>query len=68
MRFIKTIQRAGLYAHLRIGPYVCAEWNFGSFSVSSLYKFYEYFGSVSLFHLILFSFFVILGAEDFLFG
>ena len=29
MRFIKTIQRAGLYAHLRIGPYVCAEWNFG---------------------------------------
>lgn len=29
MRFIKTIQKAGLYAHLRIGPYVCAEWNFG---------------------------------------
>ncbi|KAL0282594.1 UNVERIFIED_CONTAM: Beta-galactosidase 3 [Sesamum angustifolium] len=29
VRFVKTIQRAGLYAHLRIGPYVCAEWNFG---------------------------------------
>ncbi|KAE8707112.1 Beta-galactosidase 5 [Hibiscus syriacus] len=33
VRFIKTIQRAGLYAHLRIGPYVCAEWNFGGFPV-----------------------------------
>lgn len=29
VRFIKTVQRVGLYAHLRIGPYVCAEWNFG---------------------------------------
>ena len=29
VRFVKTIQKAGLYAHLRIGPYVCAEWNFG---------------------------------------
>ncbi|XLT04952.1 hypothetical protein HN51_043701 [Arachis hypogaea] len=25
---MKIIQKAGLYAHLRIGPYVCAEWNF----------------------------------------
>lgn len=33
VRFIKTIQKAGLYAHLRIGPYVCAEWNFGGFPV-----------------------------------
>ncbi|KAJ1408837.1 Glycoside hydrolase, family 35 [Sesbania bispinosa] len=33
VRFMKTIQRAGLYAHLRIGPYVCAEWNFGGFPV-----------------------------------
>ncbi|KAE8715673.1 Beta-galactosidase 5 [Hibiscus syriacus] len=33
VRFIKTLQRAGLYAHLRIGPYVCAEWNFGGFPV-----------------------------------
>ena len=24
-----TGHKAGLYMHLRIGPYVCAEWNFG---------------------------------------
>lgn len=29
VRFLKTVQKAGLYAHLRIGPYICAEWNFG---------------------------------------
>ncbi|XP_057415941.1 beta-galactosidase 3-like [Lotus japonicus] len=33
VKFIKTVQKAGLYAHLRIGPYVCAEWNFGGFPV-----------------------------------
>ncbi|KAI4316864.1 hypothetical protein L6164_024804 [Bauhinia variegata] len=33
VRFIKTVQKVGLYAHLRIGPYVCAEWNFGGFPV-----------------------------------
>ncbi|KAL0448394.1 UNVERIFIED_CONTAM: Beta-galactosidase 3 [Sesamum latifolium] len=33
VRFVKTIQKAGLYAHLRIGPYVCAEWNFGGLPV-----------------------------------
>ncbi|KAM1261712.1 hypothetical protein ACFX13_027648 [Malus domestica] len=33
VRFLKTIQNAGLYAHLRIGPYVCAEWNNGGFPV-----------------------------------
>ncbi|XP_023543829.1 beta-galactosidase 3-like [Cucurbita pepo subsp. pepo] len=33
VRFIKTIHKAGLYANLRIGPYVCAEWNFGGFPV-----------------------------------
>ncbi|KAL0553416.1 hypothetical protein IC582_007311 [Cucumis melo] len=33
VRFIKTAQRVGLYIHLRIGPYVCAEWNFGGFPV-----------------------------------
>ncbi|KAL6295642.1 hypothetical protein ACE6H2_003784 [Prunus campanulata] len=33
VRFIKTVQKAGLYLHLRIGPYVCAEWNFGGFPV-----------------------------------
>ncbi|XP_010535801.1 PREDICTED: beta-galactosidase 7 [Tarenaya hassleriana] len=31
VRFIKTVQDAGLYAVLRIGPYVCAEWNYGGF-------------------------------------
>ncbi|CAN7082409.1 unnamed protein product [Brassica oleracea var. botrytis] len=33
VRFVKTVHKAGLYAHLRIGPYVCAEWNFGGFPV-----------------------------------
>ncbi|KAL3747316.1 hypothetical protein ACJRO7_016147 [Eucalyptus globulus] len=33
VRFIKLVQHAGLYVHLRIGPYVCAEWNFGGFPV-----------------------------------
>ncbi|XWS21015.1 hypothetical protein CRYUN_Cryun30bG0018700 [Craigia yunnanensis] len=33
VRFIKTVQNMGLYVHLRIGPYVCAEWNFGGFPV-----------------------------------
>ncbi|KAK4796638.1 hypothetical protein SAY86_028964 [Trapa natans] len=33
VRFVKTVQKVGLYAHLRIGPYVCAEWNFGGFPV-----------------------------------
>uniref|UniRef100_A0A6P3ZWY6 Beta-galactosidase n=1 Tax=Ziziphus jujuba TaxID=326968 RepID=A0A6P3ZWY6_ZIZJJ len=33
VRFIKTVQKVGLYAHLRIGPYVCAEWNFGGLPV-----------------------------------
>lgn len=31
--FIKTVQKAKLYVHLRVGPYVCAEWNFGGFPV-----------------------------------
>ena len=29
VRFVKLAHQAGLYVHLRIGPYVCAEWNFG---------------------------------------
>ncbi|XP_058073893.1 beta-galactosidase-like [Magnolia sinica] len=33
VRFIKLIKQAGLYVHLRIGPYACAEWNFGGFPV-----------------------------------
>ena len=36
VRFVKTIQKAGLYAHLRIGPYVCAEWNFGYLQIFSV--------------------------------
>ncbi|KAL7153833.1 hypothetical protein ABFS83_04G195000 [Erythranthe nasuta] len=31
VKFIKLIGKAGLYVHLRIGPYVCAEWNYGGF-------------------------------------
>ncbi|XP_074269405.1 putative beta-galactosidase [Silene latifolia] len=31
VKFIKEIQQGGLYVHLRIGPFVCAEWNFGGF-------------------------------------
>ncbi|KAI3845885.1 hypothetical protein MKW92_011298, partial [Papaver armeniacum] len=33
VKFIKLAHQAGLYVHLRIGPYVCAEWNFGGFPV-----------------------------------
>ncbi|KAI5080533.1 hypothetical protein GOP47_0003716 [Adiantum capillus-veneris] len=31
VRFIKEAEKAGLYFHLRIGPYACAEWNYGGF-------------------------------------
>ncbi|XP_050370032.1 beta-galactosidase 8 [Argentina anserina] len=31
VRFVKAVAEAGLYVHLRIGPYVCAEWNYGGF-------------------------------------
>ncbi|GMY12560.1 beta-galactosidase 6-like isoform X2 [Fagus crenata] len=31
VRFIKEIQAAGLYACLRIGPFIEAEWNYGGF-------------------------------------
>ncbi|XP_024166147.1 beta-galactosidase 3 isoform X2 [Rosa chinensis] len=33
VRFIKLVQEARLYVHLRIGPYICSEWNFGGFPV-----------------------------------
>ncbi|KAK8923461.1 Beta-galactosidase 5 [Platanthera zijinensis] len=33
VRFVRTVQQAGLYMHLRIGPYICGEWNFGGFPV-----------------------------------
>ncbi|KAL2239454.1 beta-galactosidase 8 [Sesamum indicum] len=31
MKFVKLVKEAGLLVHLRIGPYVCAEWNYGGF-------------------------------------
>nr|GLL43088.1 beta-galactosidase 8-like isoform X1 [Ipomoea trifida] len=31
VKFVKLVGEAGLYVHLRIGPYVCAEWNYGGF-------------------------------------
>ncbi|KAK2969874.1 hypothetical protein RJ640_030183 [Escallonia rubra] len=31
VKFVRTVHEAGLYVHLRIGPYVCAEWNYGGF-------------------------------------
>lgn len=33
VKFVKLVGSAGLYLHLRIGPYVCAEWNFGGLPV-----------------------------------
>ncbi|XP_050229335.2 beta-galactosidase 15-like [Mercurialis annua] len=33
IRFFKTIRDEGLYAILRIGPYVCAEWTYGGLPV-----------------------------------
>ncbi|XAR66402.1 Beta-galactosidase [Bertholletia excelsa] len=33
VKFVKTVQQAGLFVHLRIGPYACAEWNYGGFPV-----------------------------------
>ena len=29
VKFVKLVGEAGLYVILRIGPYVCAEWNYG---------------------------------------
>ncbi|KAJ0088415.1 hypothetical protein Patl1_31893 [Pistacia atlantica] len=31
VNFVKLVAKADLYVHLRIGPYVCAEWNYGGF-------------------------------------
>ncbi|KAK7257723.1 hypothetical protein RIF29_31901 [Crotalaria pallida] len=33
VKFVKAVAAAGLYVHLRIGPYACAEWNYGGFPV-----------------------------------
>ena len=30
VKFVKLVASEGLYLFLRIGPYACAEWNFGS--------------------------------------
>ncbi|KAL0390513.1 UNVERIFIED_CONTAM: Beta-galactosidase 8 [Sesamum calycinum] len=30
-QFVKLAGEAGLFVHLRIGPYACAEWNYGGF-------------------------------------
>ena len=27
--FLEKAARAGLFVNLRVGPYVCAEWNWG---------------------------------------
>lgn len=29
VKFVNLVGKAGLMLHLRIGPYACAEWNFG---------------------------------------
>ncbi|KAK1618342.1 hypothetical protein QYE76_023859 [Lolium multiflorum] len=29
IRFFSEVQKAGMYAILRIGPYICGEWNYG---------------------------------------
>ncbi|RZS09643.1 hypothetical protein BHM03_00040756, partial [Ensete ventricosum] len=46
VRFIKLVKQAGLYVHLRIGPYVCAEWNFG-YEIENEYGPVEYYGGAA---------------------
>jgi hypothetical protein len=46
VKFVKLVGESGLYLHLRIGPYVCAEWNFGShLSFSFFFKLKGFFFS-----------------------
>ncbi|MCO5547441.1 hypothetical protein L7F22_000890 [Adiantum nelumboides] len=33
LKFVKLVEEAGLMLFLRLGPYVCAEWNFGGLPV-----------------------------------
>ncbi|KAI3969246.1 hypothetical protein MKX01_013505 [Papaver californicum] len=33
VKFAQTVQQEGMYLILRIGPFICAEWNFGSIPV-----------------------------------
>jgi beta-galactosidase len=37
-KFLDTAQRLGLYATVRAGPYVCAEWDFGGYPVWLKFK------------------------------
>lgn len=37
VKFAKLVASNGLYFFLRIGPYACAEWNFGSLSTFTHY-------------------------------
>ena len=34
--FVQEAAKLGLYVHLRIAGYICAEWNFGGFNYSNL--------------------------------
>jgi beta-galactosidase len=36
--FLQTAQDLGLYATVRVGPYVCAEWNFGGYPLWLKFK------------------------------
>lgn len=53
VKFIKLVGAAGLYVHVRIGPYVCAEWNYG-YVCSQFLNFFPF--SISLDFLSLFPF------------
>lgn len=37
-KFLDTAQQLGLYATVRVGPYVCAEWDFGGYPVWLKFK------------------------------
>ncbi|KAL4585309.1 hypothetical protein LXL04_009927 [Taraxacum kok-saghyz] len=39
VKFVKTLQEAGLFVHLHIGPYACAEWNYGLIEIKELDEF-----------------------------
>lgn len=40
MQFVKEVHKAGLFVHLRIGPYACAEWNYGLVFLSVFFYLY----------------------------
>jgi hypothetical protein len=68
VHFIKTVQKVGLYVHLRIGPYVCAEWNFGYVTFNVWFLSVYVFLFLSLFFVIYNDVFFWFGVEVFLFG